>query len=222
MTRRPAPPRALLFDLDGTLVDTWRLYLDAFRHTLEPWFGRPLSDEDIIALNPSAERRLLERVVDAPRVPDYFSRFLAHYDAQHDRLFGGPYPGVTEMLAHLRTAGVRLGLVTGKSREAWRITAGKAGLGPFEVVVTDNEVKDPKPSPEGIRIALEALRLRPDDVLFIGDSLLDREAAGTAGVRFGAALWPKSPGDQEMFGSAARRGGSTLSFPTPDCVLALL
>lgn len=221
MTRPADRPRALIFDLDGTLVDTWRLYLDAFRHALEPWVGSPLSDEDIVALSPSAERRLLARVVGARQCPSAFARFLARYASHHERLFDGPYPGVPAMLARLRADGLPLALVTGKSREAWRITADKAGLPQFDVVVTDDDVQAAKPDPEGIRIALEALGLPPHGALFIGDSLLDGEAARAAGVPFGAALWAKPPHDQNMFGSVSRHAGPMLSFPTPESVLAL-
>lgn len=222
MTRLPGRPRALLFDLDGTLIDTWRLYLDAFRHALAPQLGRPLSDEDIIALSPSAERRLIARVADGPAFEATFTRFLDRYAASHASLFDGPYRGVPSLLESARAAGVRLALVTGKSRAAWRITEREAGLVPFDVVVTDDDVAAPKPSPEGLQRALEALRLAPEETLFIGDSLLDGEAARAAGVPFGAACWADPPRDQESFGSVGRFDGPMLTFPTPESVLSLL
>lgn len=222
MTPLPGRPRALLFDLDGTLIDTWRLYLDAFRYALSPPLGRPLSEEDIVALSPSAERRLIERVAGGPAFEATFTRFLDRYAASHAGLFDGPYRGVPRMLAEAREAGVRLALVTGKSRAAWRITEREAGLPPFDVVVTDDDVTDPKPSPDGLRLALNALRLNPAEVLFIGDSLLDGEAARAAGVPFGAARWADPPRDQESFGSVGRYGGPMLTFTTPESVLALL
>lgn len=222
MTRPSGRPRALLFDLDGTLIDTWRLYLDAFRHALAPQLGRPLSDADIIALSPSAERRLIERVVPPQAFDGTFARFLDRYAGGHARLFDGPYRGVPRMLAEARAAGVPLALVTGKSRAAWRITERAAALVPFDVVVTDDDVTDPKPSPEGLRLALDALRLRPEETLFIGDSLLDGEAARAAGVPFGAALWADPPRDQESFGSVGRYAGPMVTFTTPESVLSLL
>jgi phosphoglycolate phosphatase-like HAD superfamily hydrolase len=107
--------RGILFDFDGTLIDTWHLYLESFRRTLEPHFNRLLSDAEILALRPIAERRLLGQVVEGSQLPDYFSSFLVHYRSIHDVFSEGLYPGVVQMLTEARRAGYLLGIVTGKA-----------------------------------------------------------------------------------------------------------
>jgi pyrophosphatase PpaX len=214
--------RCVLFDFDGTLNDTWRLYLESFRRSLEPRFNRLLSDAEIIAYQPSAERRLLRTLVEEPNFTRYFESFLAHYTSLHETHNDGPYPGVHEMLADLRAQGYRLGIVTGKSQAAWNLTFEKSGLGAFDVVITDNDVTHPKPHPEGLSIALKALCVPVTHAFYIGDSLLDMSAALLADIPFGAALWSKSANEQEAFRAAAAILGVVEYFTAPSMVAARL
>jgi len=191
--------RAVLFDFDGTLIDTWRLYLEAFRRALEPHFGRRLTDREILDLKPTAERRLLERVVDAERFAGSFRLFLSHYEALHDSHCDGLYPGVASMLDELRANGWLIGIVTGKSRAAWTTTCTKASLAPFDVVITDDDVFHPKPHAEGLIAAMEKLNVFACETCYIGDSLLDAQAAQEAGMAFGAAFWSKPVDEHATF-----------------------
>ena len=191
-------PHCVLFDLDGTLVDTYRLYMEAFRSTLEPHFKRRLSDADLLALDPYAEQRLLLNVIPETEFNEYFELFLVQYARFHEPLFGGPYDGVLDMLRALQSQGYILGVVTGKSREAWRITSTRMEEDAFDeffdVVLTDDDVQLPKPSPEGLLLALDTLDFQPDQAIYIGDSQRDYEAAEEAGLAFGVALWSHAPG----------------------------
>jgi HAD superfamily hydrolase (TIGR01509 family) len=211
--------RCVLFDFDGTLIDTWRLYLESFRRALEPHFNRLLSDGEILDLHPTAERRLLRRVVEDIRLADYFESFLSHYRAVHDAFLDGLYPGVPAMLADLQADGYVLGVVTGKSRAAWNTTFSKSGLQAFDVVVTDDDVMHPKPDPEGLMTALKAVNVRPSEAFYIGDSLLDCEAACAARISFGAALWSKQTFEQDAFVAAVERLGIREVFKDPSAVV---
>lgn len=212
----------VLFDFDGTLNDTWRLYLESFRRSLKPHFNRLLSDAEIAAYQPTAERRLLRALVEEPDFMRYFDSFLAHYASLHETHNDGPYPGVHEMLEDLRAQGYRVGIVTGKSRAAWNLTCEKSGLGAFDVIVTDDDVTHPKPHPEGLSIALKALRVPVSQAFYIGDSLLDVSAALLADIPFGAALWSKSKTEQEAFRTAAIPLGVVEYFTVPSMVAARL
>jgi HAD superfamily hydrolase (TIGR01509 family) len=218
--------RCVLFDLDGTLINTYRLYLEAFRCTLKPHYKRRLTDEEILALDPHAEQRLLLATIDEFDFNAYFDAFLTYYAQLHETLFDGPYEGVLPMLRSLREAGYLLGLVTGKSREAWRITStrmeAEAFDDLFDVVLTDDDVQAPKPSPEGLLLALDALELQPAQALVIGDSQRDCDAAEAAGLAFGAALWSRTRGRQ-AFSDPVIQGEVSHRFQAPaDVVAALL
>jgi len=191
--------RGALFDLDGTLFDTWDLYIEAYIRTLEKYVGRRLSPAELIGLHPVSEIGLLRSVVGDSRLADAHREFLGIYRTLHGELFGGIYPGIVEMLAELRHQRVLLGIVTGKSHAAWEVTSKAIGLGDFDAIVTDDEVDQPKPQPDGISLALERLGLKPKEAVYVGDSTGDAKAARAAGVRFVGALWPKAPQEVEPF-----------------------
>jgi pyrophosphatase PpaX len=214
--------RGVLFDLDGTLIDTWDLYVEAYTRALEPHFKRRLSLEELVALRPTSERRLLSRALGAPELEAAHREFLRQYRELHPLLFGGVYPGVAEMLAALRGMGLHLGIVTGKSRPAWEITARHAALGSFQAVVTDEDVQEAKPSPEGLHLALVRLAIPPTEALYVGDSTGDARAASAAGLRFAAALWPKERREAEAFLGQVREIAEPLELPSPASLTAAL
>ncbi|HJU06014.1 MAG TPA: HAD family hydrolase [Nitrospiraceae bacterium] len=207
--------RCVLFDFDGTLIDTWRLYLEAFRRSLAPHFNRLLSDAEILEYQPSAERRMLQRLLEEADFPGYFESFLSHYRALHASHNDGLYPGVHEMLKDLRAQGYGLGVITGKSRAAWDLTFAASGLEPFDVVITDDDVTDPKPHPEGLLAALQTFPFDPLDGVYVGDSLLDCQAAKAAGIPFMAALWSKTGQELNTFKLAVTQLGAKEFLPHP-------
>lgn len=194
-----SPIRGVLFDLDGTLINTYDLYIEAYSRALEPYVGYRLSEAGIIALRPVSEIGLLRSVAGESNLAAVHKEFIGLYRALHGELFGGIYPGIAEMLAELRLEDLLLGIVTGKSQAAWEVTSEATGLGGFDTVVTDDHVPHPKPNPDGIVLALRRLGLRAEDAVYVGDAMGDAKAARAAGVRFVAALWPKAPEEVEPF-----------------------
>ena len=197
-------PAAVLFDLDGTLIDTKSLYLEAYRDALRPHVGRGLSHEDIMALRPTSEIDFLRRVVGERELEACRRTFHESYKALHDRLFGGVYPGVRPVLDLLRDASVPIGVVTGKSRRSWEITRAACALGGFDVLVFDDDVRAPKPDPHGLEMALAHLDVQPGGAFYVGDSTGDMRAARAAGVQPVAALWARAPERRERFLAAVR------------------
>lgn len=202
--------RAILFDLDGTLVATRRLYFEAFARALEPHVGRRMEEEEMIAYRPRSERRFLREVVGDGPYEECLEAFYRSYADLHATHFQGIYPGVSEMLETLRARDMAVGLVTGKSRRAWRVTAKGAPLGPFHTLVFDDDVPHQKPDPGGIELALERLGVRAAEAAYVGDSLTDLEAARAAGVLPGAVLWAKREEELDAFRRKARDLGAVL------------
>lgn len=220
----PPDIMAVLFDVDGTLVDTWDLYIEAYLQTLEHYHGRRLTLEELRTIGPSSEIQFLERAVGAERMSEAHHRFLETYLALHVTHFGGVYEGVSEALERLRGAGVPVGVVTGKSRRAWEVTEHHQSLGAFAVVVTDDDVSEPKPAPEGIVLAIDALAIPAANAVYVGDGVVDAGAARAAGALFAAAMWSKSAEETDGFVSKVRAAGAWREFATPaalvDAVLA--
>jgi HAD superfamily hydrolase (TIGR01549 family) len=199
MTNLP-PPAAILFDLDGTLIDTWNLYIECYRRALEPHLGYAPTVEEIAARRPASERQFLTDWLGEAPGQACHADMRRLYRELYGSMAEGFYEGVPEMLAGLRSAGLRLGIVTGKGREAWEVTRAAADLGAFDVVVTDDDVHAAKPDPGGLLAAARALGIAPEQAVYVGDSTVDMRAGRNAGMRTGAALWAKTaPGEAEAF-----------------------
>ncbi len=174
--------RALLFDLDGTLLDSFRSHLEIYQATLAR-FGIALDADQFRRHYTPNWNEFYRRVGLPPQRWDEASAvWLREAGAHAPR----PFPGVASALRRLRGL-YRLGLVTAGSRSRVHADLDRGGLGAlFEVVVTADDVHEPKPAPEGLWLALHALGLDAAQALYLGDTEPDREFATAAGVPF---LW---------------------------------
>ena len=130
--------KGVIFDLDGTLGDTLQLCIDSFREAVAPAIGRRLTDEEIVARFGPTEEGMVRALV-PERADEYVEGYLRHYEAGHEAC-PAPFDGIPELLAELKEAGMRLGLVTGKGARSTRITLRRFGLdGAFEIVETGSE-----------------------------------------------------------------------------------
>jgi HAD superfamily hydrolase (TIGR01509 family) len=213
--------KAVLWDVDGTLVSTKDLYLECYRRALEPYVGKRMTDEEMLALRPHSELHVL-RHHSGDAFEECMASFKTHYAELHPTLFGGVYDGVAEVLAELRARGLPNGIVTGKSRSSWEIMLTEIELGHFDVVIADDDVSHPKPSPEGILAALDHLKVHPGDAMYIGDSPVDIEAAQTAGTRAVAAMWSKDETWRERFMLRTRDYPKFEMLDHPSGLLALI
>jgi phosphoglycolate phosphatase/pyrophosphatase PpaX len=206
--------KAVLFDLDGTLIFTKRLYLEAYRRALFPYLRRRLSDTDLLSRDTRSERLVLASCVPDSQLSDCIRSFHREYESLHASHFEGVCDGVLELLSKLREQGLKLGIVSGKSRPAWEITARLTALGAFDVVIMDDDMPAPKPDPRGIGMALESLGVEARESVYIGDAVFDLDAAIAAGVRPAAALWSKQgQRRQDLLREAEQRGATILHAP---------
>ncbi len=200
---------AVLFDLDGTLVDTVELILAAHAHTFAhhlkgAWpdrraiirnFGRPLYD----ALH---EYAVADGVTEPDRVvPQMVADYRVFQHEHHDRLVTA-YDGVGDVLAALKERGYVLGVVTSKAQRGARREVEQFGLANLlDVAIFLEDTARHKPEPEPL---LEAARRRgfaPDRALYVGDSIHDIAAGRAAGMRTAGALWgPFDRADLETAG----------------------
>ena len=213
---------AVLFDLDGTLIDTKSLYLEAYRVAVEPYVRDDLTHEDIMALRPTSERAFIRAVVREDDFDACLEDFYQAYEALHVERFQGVYPGIPDVLTTIRGRGMPLGLVTGKSRRSWDITRALVEeLGPFDALVFDDDVRAPKPDPHGLELALHALGVEPAAAAYVGDTRSDMEAARTAGLRPVAALWAREPDDRDEHVRRVRDVGATVVHRPEELLEAL-
>ena len=176
----------VVFDLDGTLIDSLPNVTEAANGLLEDDGLPPLSPDVVVHFVGRGERVLLDRLITVTdlKVGDYdalMGRFIEHYKraAAKTRLF----PGVAEALTELRHAGFALALCTNKPRAPLIPTLAAAGLTEtFDLVIAGDDLDKRKPDPEPLRYIMSELGV--ERCLYVGDSEVDAETAGRAGVPF--------------------------------------
>ena len=215
------PIKAVVFDLDDTLIATRRLYTEAYARALEPHYGRRLASAELAALKPGPETEFFASVVAAEGAAESLAAFYYWYEALHPEAFEGLYPEVLETLAALGAAGLRIAVFTGKSRRAWEITSRHVELPGVSAFVCGDEVERHKPAPDGIVEAMRLLGAAPEETAYVGDSPLDIAAAQAAGALPVAALWSRAPADRTVLAEAARLAGG-VAFEAPLDLLDLV
>ncbi|MEO8029497.1 MAG: HAD-IA family hydrolase [Gemmatimonadota bacterium] len=180
----------VLFDLDGTLIDSLKLIIDSYHHTLRE-HRLPARDDAYWLRGVGTPLRV--QFQDYAEDPALLERLVATYRnynlANHDRMVT-IYPGVAEMMKAVRAAGARTALVTSKNREGAIRGLRLTGLESFlDVLVCADDVARPKPDREPVDQALARLGSSAADAIFVGDSIHDIHSGHAAGVTTAAALW---------------------------------
>ncbi len=172
--------KALLFDLDGTLLDSFSAHLEAYR-IMFARFGIHITNESFLASYSPNWYETYEAMGLPKEVWEIANSYwLEAAASQTPDLF----PGVERILTRLSTS-YKLGLVTsGSKSRVWRDLARTGVSGHFEVVITGDDVQQPKPAPEGLQLALGKLDLQPHEAVYIGDAQADYEMAQAAKVDF--------------------------------------
>lgn len=196
----------LLFDLDGTVLDTIPMIKASMRHALHRHLdyvpdeaalvrgvGTPLVEQVRTHMHATGMR-----IIDETLLKRIAETYIEHNLATHDENVA-PYTGVPEAVAHFRALGARLGIVTSKPHGTARRGLRVCGLeSAFDLVVGMDDVTRHKPDPEPVLFAMRQLGAGPASTVFVGDSPHDMRSGRAAGVDTGAALWgPFARGDLE-------------------------
>ena len=189
MMDRPGKPHALLLDLDGTIADTLPHVFDAYRHAVAPWVERPPTDAEVEATFGPAERECIARMVPRADLDEAEERFYTYYEAELSEKVK-VVEGIAEVIDHARSLGWKVGVFTGKGRRTAEFTLVELGLWDrIELLVSSDDVVQPKPDPEGVFQAAGKLGVPVGRILMAGDSPADVRAGKAAGARTAAVLW---------------------------------
>ena len=182
------PIEVVLFDLDGTLIDTIELILSSMRHATAEVLGESLPDE-VLLHNVGVPLRVQMEEFAPDRVDELLRSYRAHNDGTHDRLVG-EYPGTEEGLRAMASRGYRMGVVTSKSVAVAHRGLDLFGLGGFfETLVGYEDTDIHKPEPAPLLLAAERMGVDIDQCCYVGDSPHDINAGKGAGAVTVAALW---------------------------------
>jgi len=166
-----AAPRALVFDLDGTLIDSLTLVLSAITHALEPYGARPPA-EIFAKLGGPPERFLPTLLPDIRHVPAALARMEA-FHREHWRHIQ-PFAGIRPLLVEFRAAGAQLAVWTGRDRDSGSWLLRELQLEElFATIVYGDDLPTHKPSPDGLREIMRRLGVGPAETLFVGDADVD-------------------------------------------------
>lgn len=187
--------KAILFDLDGTLINTTNLIIKSFQHTIRVHYNKEVDVNDVIAYFGKPLREAME-YLGADKVDELISTYREFNHKYHDELTT-EYEGVKDTIQTLFNDGIKLAVVTSKMS-----TTARRGLRLFNmdkfftVIIGVDECTMHKPHPEPVLNAMKRLNVKSQDCLMIGDSPFDLISAKKAGVKTAAVRWTEVPWEQ--------------------------
>jgi pyrophosphatase PpaX len=180
---------ALLFDLDGTLIDSIELLLRSMEAAFVDHRPRPTRAQWTAGIGTPLRTQLAEWCTTDQQVVTLVDRYREYQD-QHLESLTTLFAGVLETIKWAKAAGLRTAVVTSKGRIMTARSLTHVGLdNVFDTIVTFEETTKHKPAPEPVLLALSRLGLAPSEAIFVGDSPHDMLSGNAAGVQTAAAQW---------------------------------
>ncbi|MDA8134501.1 MAG: HAD family hydrolase [Desulfobacteraceae bacterium] len=183
--------KAVVFDCDGVLFDTALANRKYYDEVLAAFNKPALNEEQFINVHMMTVKEAIEYLF--PEIRDLSSVYerLSHIGYHKFINYMVMEEGLKELLAALKNKGYIRGIATNRTNTMEKVLEDFHLKNDFEIVVTAATVKHPKPDPEQLLLIMEKYQLNPHEILFIGDSEYDRQAAAAAGVWFAGF---KNPG----------------------------
>ncbi|HUF01258.1 MAG TPA: HAD-IA family hydrolase [Gaiellaceae bacterium] len=174
--------RVVLFDLDGTLIDSGPIILASMHHAVRTVLGREIASEELAATVGGQGLVAQMQALDADRVDDLVEAYRVHNEPLHDTLEA--FTGMIGVLSRLREQGRTLGIVTAKRHRTVGLAFDRLPWlsAQFDVVIAHEDTERHKPEPEPVLAAVERLGAESADAAYVGDSPFDIRAAKAAGA----------------------------------------
>jgi pyrophosphatase PpaX len=187
----------VLFDLDGTVVDSGEIILASMQHATRTVLAREIPAEELLAAVGGPRFEQVMHALDPTRGEELLRVYREHNEPLHAEL--RCCGGMEDALERLHAGGRRLGLVTAKRRRMVQLAFQALPLlEVFDVVVCGEDTERHKPDPEPILVALERLGAGADEAAYVGDSPFDIAAAKAAGVCAVAVGWGGMHPDERL------------------------
>ncbi len=179
--------KAILFDLDGTLLDSIPFIGLSFEHTFNH-LGLPWNEEEVLNTIGLPLRDVAKHYADQDH--EEFLAVFAEFQVKNQERLLKPFPEAKRTLNQILQKGYHTGIVTSKRRKATRESLALTGLDRYlDVVVAVEDTSKPKPNPDSVLWALEQLKTSPEKGVYIGDSIFDIMTGKNAGVATIGVTW---------------------------------
>jgi len=178
----------VLFDFDGTVIDSGSIILASMRHATKTVLGRDIPDEELGRAVGGSGLSEQMRLLDPDRVDELVACYREHNEPLHAEL--AECAGMTDVLTELKEEGRKLGIVTAKRGQTVALAFSYLPLEHlFDIVVSSDDTERHKPDPQPLQHALERLGAKREDAVYVGDSPFDIRAAKGAGMHSIAVTW---------------------------------
>lgn len=182
--------KAVLFDLDGTVLDTSDLIISSFKHTFRKHYNRELADSEIYDFFGKTLRTAME-YLGPDQVEELIKTYREYSLNNHDQMIT-TFNGVVEALQSLYKAGIAMSIVTSKTESTALRGLKLFNLDHyFSVIIGADQCQNHKPHPEPVLVALSKLQVKPEECLMVGDSSFDLISARQANVKTAAVRWSR-------------------------------
>lgn len=181
--------RCIVFDMDGTLTQTAPLIYESFNYIAKKYTGKTYSIPEIIAKFGPPEEVVISSFVGPEKADEAMEDYLKFYRNNHKNM-AGIFPGIEYILSVIKTNGLRLAIFTGKGKRTAEITLEEFSIKRyFDYIITGNDVENHKPAADGLKMIMKYFSLQPEELLMVGDSKADIEAAHKANIKVAAVVW---------------------------------
>lgn len=179
----------LVFDIDGTLMDTVQLHMESLRATLKELTGKDVPEEELtFTFGIPGLSSLTQLGISDPGT--VIEKWVSYYQEAAERLGLKLFPGIREVLEQLHRSDVKLGIITSKLRVEYDTQFLDQGIADwFETVITSSDTPKGKPYPDPMYAYLEKTGADKEEVLYFGDTVYDMDCARSAGVDQALVLW---------------------------------
>lgn len=174
--------KAILFDLDGTLINTNRLIMESFKHAFRRHHNTEVGEERIIRFFGEPLRKSMESV--DPKNADTLMEFFKEFNEKKHDVLAERYAGTEEAVAALKEKGIKVGVVTSKRRIMAERSLRLVGIYELmDVIITPEDTDKHKPDGAPMALACSRLGVSPEEAVMVGDSIYDVQCGKNAGSK---------------------------------------
>lgn len=213
--------QAVLFDMDGTVLDTLADLTNAVNHILDEYAMPRRTPREVASFLGNGAAKLLGKAVPAgtsdARLAEMLRVYQPWYDS-HCAILTAPYPGILTLMKSLREAGVKQAVISNKQDSAVKRLAAEHFPGLLETAVGESAAVRRKPNPDAVLAALREMDVAPEDAVYVGDTEVDLQTAENAGLACAVVGWGfrtedelRAAGAERIFHSAEELGEWLLS-----------